>query len=201
MRTSMWIVGGLLAVSSVAAADPPSETAVSAPAPQLRIVEGWHHGVVWVPVLDGDQLSEPEFLRLVGRDGDATAIDHHRMIGMGAIVASMATTGLMTYELVKMHGLADWGPCFGAMPPGGSVSTCTSNADAAQARAGQSHETTMWVAGGASVGLLVLGLYELASTPHVGEAEAAALAERYNSTHVTPYASSDGGGLQVGGHF
>ena len=213
MRTSKWIVLGVLGVSSVAAADPPSETAPAAPQQQaapaapLRVYSWYsvrHHEVEWTPLVGDAGISQPAFLHLVGKDDVADALSRHRGIAVASLAGAAIAGGIAVYELAHMNDIANWGSCLGGVgspPPQMQVQTCIDNANAAQAQDNASHEAPMWIAAGASVGLFGLAVYEMATAPRVSEADAVALARQYNATHVAPYATPDGGGVQLDGHF
>ncbi len=179
-----------LLASSTAAADPsPPTDAV----PSLQVVTAINfrfRTLDWAAVLDGRVVSDPEFLHLVGRDDLADELHRHKILTNVAFVGSALALGIALYASHEFQSVAENPTCY-ADP---TIQQMCS-------RDGHPYAVGGIVAGGASVALLVMALAEIGSTPRLSAAEAAALAARYNATHVAPYATPDGAGISVQGRF
>lgn len=128
----------------------------------------------WVPLHDGVPLSRADFYRLTGH-GDLAATNHRKYVtAWVSVAASIATFGVGAYELSRL------GPGDGADDP---------------------HAHAAELAGVAGLGLLAFGIYELATTVRWSALDAHAEADRYNHSHVAPYATPDGGGVMMHGRF
>ena len=194
MRTTLLVVA-LGLTSSIASADPDPE-----PAQPLTIIDTIHPKagrVIWHPISGDRVLSEPDFYHLVGRDDLAHEVQSHRTRATVAGVGSALALGFSFYELVQTMQQPDLKMCFGAS----DLEACS---NAAQARAdadGHTHVMPAIAGGAVSLGLVGYMIYELATTPTMSGYEAHAAADRYNASHVVPYASPGGGGVSYGGSF
>ncbi len=188
------------------APDPPvvvSAPEVTQPTPQLHVFAGYdlrHNTVAWGAAFGDRGLSPDEFLRTVGRTDLADDVRRRKHIAIAAELGALAMAGVTIYEFVQTRQMGNWTPCFSQTTQAG-LNMCTANADAAAQQADNSHVAPLLLAGAATVGLAAIAAYELLTAPRISASEAAALAARYNATHVIPYATPDGAGVSLQGRF
>jgi hypothetical protein len=190
MRTP--IIVALALVSATAFADEP-----------LTVIDGYSpktNRVEWIP-LEGEQgISRIDFYHRVGRDDLADEVHAHLVRAAVASVGSLAAAGFTMYEAIEANQNPNLGMCFGQTTIDGTQA-CWTQARATADAENSKHVMPAVIGGAASVGLLIYAIYELSSAPSLTDAAAHELAARYNATHVAPYASPDGAGVSVGGHF
>jgi hypothetical protein len=168
-----------------------------------------NHGYLhenWLPFTSsGMRLESDDFYQRVGRPDLVAAHDQRRTIAIGTAIGGLAVTGAtLVYAVSTFSNQPAQMSC-----NVNSGSTQFTNCVNANLAADQAHNSAVssampWVIGGSVVGVAVLavsGWYFLHPEP-IDEAQAQQLAAAHNTAiHVTPYASTTGGGLSLAGHF
>jgi len=166
---------------------------------KLAVAEGIPVGPYAVSADEG--MSDQDFYRLVGRNDLADDVHAHHVRAGVAIAGSAVAMGFAMYELVASFHQPDVGGCFTLANSVPDTQACVQSQQMKTDTENQQHHTPALIGGAASLGLAAYAVYELASAPRVSSAEAHALAEQYNATHVAPYVAPGGGGVSVGGSF
>jgi len=208
MRTALIVAA--LAIPSLALAQPAPEGApstvepIAQRVPTIQILDTFNpkvNRVRWYAVSADEGMSDQDFYRLVGRNDLADDVHAHHVRAGVAIAGSAVAMGFAMYELVASFHQPDVGGCFTLANSVPDTQACVQSQQMKTDTENQQHHTPALIGGAASLGLAAYAVYELASAPRVSSAEAHALAEQYNATHVAPYVAPGGGGVSVGGSF